>query len=380
MAAAVEQPEESPLDDLFSYLVCSTVDTVVWDMTVESSRRKSDWRALASVLGFNGKQVQLMQQNRQPCKGRILVEVWEDLGKSSVRKLIYALKEARMEQCLRTIAQDPYLENVDFTAVLKEYEQLKADKLLRKQCFPLVSNDRFQNVFCPHVVMPSSFSPILTEDSVECENMNKSAPVNCSDVTVPSPAQELDENSVFISYCPESGIMHRKFNNQLRRFAEFIQSQGFTLHFEPNSQAEIRRYGGPVMWKEACIRRSKNIVVVCTSEYFKEDSKATLDVRVRRSVSKIEVESHLLRQLAYSPDNTRLIPVYLDAHKPSMHQIPPWLLPMWMHCWPSGQRDLDLCLHNLPRYVLPKVDPSKKKVIRPIVINFPDARRHNPEL
>lgn len=111
MAAAVEQPEESPLDDLFSYLVCSTVDTVVWDMTVESSRRKSDWRALASVLGFNGKQVQLMQQNRQPCKGRILVEVWEDLGKSSVRKLIYALKEARMEQCLRTIAQDPYLES-----------------------------------------------------------------------------------------------------------------------------------------------------------------------------------------------------------------------------------------------------------------------------
>lgn len=187
--------------------------------------------------------------------------------------------------------------------------------------------------------------------------------------------QEVDENSVFISYCPESGLSNRKFNNQLRRFAEFIQNQGYTLHFEPNCQAQIRSYGSPVTWKEACIKRSKNILVVCTPEYFREDGKATDDSK-RRSVSKIEVDSRLLRQLAYSRDCSRLVPVVLDARKPARNQLPVWLLPLVMHSWPSGQADLDLCLRDLPRYVLPKVDPSKKKVIRPIVINFPDARRH----
>ena len=112
MAAAVElEPEESPLDQLFSDLLCSTVETVAVCMTAESARRKCDWRALASVLGFSGRQVTLLQQDkREPCKGRQLVNVWEDLGKASLRKFIYALKEAHMEECYRTITQDPYLE------------------------------------------------------------------------------------------------------------------------------------------------------------------------------------------------------------------------------------------------------------------------------
>lgn len=187
--------------------------------------------------------------------------------------------------------------------------------------------------------------------------------------------QVLDERSVFISYCPESGLTNRKFNNQLRRFAEFIQNQGYTLHFEPNCQAQIRSYGGPVMWKESCIKKSKNILVVCTPEYFKEDSKATDGTS--KSVSKIEVDSRLLRQLAYSRNNIeRIIPVILDSKKPTRSQIPLWLQPLVAHSWPSGEADLVLCLEGLPKYVLPKVEPSRRKVIKPIVINFPQARRH----
>lgn len=103
--------DESPLDQPFSYLRCETVDKVVVNMTVESTRRKSDWRALASVLGFSGKQVQLMQQDkREHCKGRLLMDVWEDLGEGSLRKLVYALKEAHMGECLRDIMQDSDLE------------------------------------------------------------------------------------------------------------------------------------------------------------------------------------------------------------------------------------------------------------------------------
>ncbi len=189
--------------------------------------------------------------------------------------------------------------------------------------------------------------------------------------------QSLDRNSVFISYCPESGLTNRKFNNQLRRFAEFIQNQGFTLHFEPNSQAEIRKYGGVLYWKEACIKRSKNIVVVCTPEYFKEDSKATESSSRRKSVSKIEMDSRLLRQLAYSrSDNDRIVPVVLDSRRPSRSQLPLWVQPLVLHSWPSRERDLALCLRDEPRYILPKVDPSKRKVIKPIVIDFPDARKH----
>lgn len=103
--------DESPLDRLFSDLRYETVDEVVVNITVESARRKFDWRALASVLGFSGRQVQLMQQDRrEPCKGRLLVNVWEDLGQTSLRKFIYALKEAHMGECLRTIMQDSDLE------------------------------------------------------------------------------------------------------------------------------------------------------------------------------------------------------------------------------------------------------------------------------
>ena len=193
------------------------------------------------------------------------------------------------------------------------------------------------------------------------------------------PMEELDKNSVFISFCPESGLANRKFNNQLRKFAEFVQNQGFTLHFEPNCQTQIRRShgGSPTAWKEACIKRSKNIVVVLTPEYFREDAKAVeCGRRGQQQRSKLEVDSRLLRQLAYSGESSRIVPVVLDARKPTRNQIPLFLMPMAMHSWPSGQADLDLCLRDMPRYVLPRVDPSKRKVIKPIVIDFPDARRH----
>jgi hypothetical protein len=65
---------------------------------------------------------------------------------------------------------------VDFDALLKDYEQLKASKLLRKQCFPQVPKSRFYEVFYPHIPMPTSFSSqTAPEDQVEHENMSKSA-------------------------------------------------------------------------------------------------------------------------------------------------------------------------------------------------------------
>lgn len=187
--------------------------------------------------------------------------------------------------------------------------------------------------------------------------------------------QMPDEGSVFISFCPVTGLRHRKFNKQLCRLAEFLQNQGYTLYFEPNSQAQIRRLGGVANWKEACIKRSKNILVVCTPEYFAEDARDSEDP-AHKSTSRIAVDCHLLRQLAYGGEDSRIIPVMLDCCRPSGScEVPMWLQPLVRHSWPSGQRDLDLCLRDQPRYVLKKPDPSQRIEIKPIVIDFPRARR-----
>lgn len=107
MAAAMEKEEESRIDLEFTYLLHETVNRVAVAMTVESANRKMDWRALGGILGFNCQQIDLMQQDmRYPCKGRLLIKLWEDTGKTSVRKLIYALKEAKMGECLNIIKQD----------------------------------------------------------------------------------------------------------------------------------------------------------------------------------------------------------------------------------------------------------------------------------
>ncbi len=119
MASAVEQ-SESPLGQLFTDLRYDTVDTVMVNISLESALRKCDWRALASVLGFTERQVRLIQQDmRYPCKGRHLINVWEDLGKSSLRKFIFALKEANMMESLKVIMKDTDLEGEGIIGALK---------------------------------------------------------------------------------------------------------------------------------------------------------------------------------------------------------------------------------------------------------------------
>ncbi len=110
MAAAMAT-EENPLDELFSYLPYSTTNEIYLNITVETARRKVDWRALAGAMGFNEKQVTLIQQDtRRTPKGKLLIDVWEELGNASLRKLIYALKIANMGECLNILKEDVYLE------------------------------------------------------------------------------------------------------------------------------------------------------------------------------------------------------------------------------------------------------------------------------
>ena len=173
---------------------------------------------------------------------------------------------------------------------------------------------------------------------------------------------------MFISYCPESS---RKFNSHLHKFAHVIRNQGYTVYFEPFCTHEIRQCGGLNCWKEVCIKRSDDIVIICTPDYFKEDQKM-----LERIQSKIAVESHLLRQLAYSTEHTRLIPVVFDKVKICRNNMPMWLQSAILHKWPSCEDDLLFYLAKQSKWVVPA--PTKKKVLKPIVIDFKEARKHNP--
>lgn len=81
--------------------------------------------------------------------------------------------------------------NVDVPAVLHEYEQLKADRLLWKQCFPPVPKSKFHEVFYPHVRMgdnlPSSRVNNLRDDLVEYDHKNGRS----SSDNIPDPGEGL---------------------------------------------------------------------------------------------------------------------------------------------------------------------------------------------
>ena len=107
--AAAQEIEELPLDLPVTCLGYGTISKLCGALTVESANRKMDWRALGGILGFNFSQIQLMQQDRQSCKGELLIRMWEETGSASVRRMIYALKEAKMGEGLNIIRQDPTL-------------------------------------------------------------------------------------------------------------------------------------------------------------------------------------------------------------------------------------------------------------------------------
>lgn len=182
-----------------------------------------------------------------------------------------------------------------------------------------------------------------------------------------------ERNSVYISYCPES---NSKFNSQLSKFANVLRNQEYTVHFAPFCDSDIRLCGGLDRWKEMCINKSEDIIIICTQAYFNEDKKGSGS---RRENTKIEVDSRLLRQIAYSADHGRLIPVMLDQFKFKLRKnstIPPWLQAASVYKWPSCERELLFCLAKQPQFVLPA--PTKKKELRPIVIDYKEARKHNP--
>ena len=198
---------------------------------------------------------------------------------------------------------------------------------------------------------------------------------------MPEPPKIIPK-TVYISYLSEPGIFGIK--PTLSKLAEMIRHQGYTVYFKPFCDLEIRRFGGVNNWKEFYIQRSENIVVVCTPNYCQEDCKWVLNSHSPRGMdltskpSKIEVDSRLLRQLAYSvSERERLMPVLLDCKNDS-DCVPVWLQSAQVHQFPSGKIDFLFSLKREPRLVVADIDPSDIIEIKPKVIKFPKRRTHNP--
>lgn len=189
-----------------------------------------------------------------------------------------------------------------------------------------------------------------------------------------SPDVAIEPKTVYISYVSESTLS--KSNSSITKLAEFLHSQNFKVYYKPFCEQEIRNVGGLSAWKERCIQRSENVIVVSTPNYLHEDEKYLSQAK---KTSKISLDSQLLRVLAYSPtssERARLLPISLDSKKAKMSEcVPMWLQSLQLHHWPSGKTDLLYALLKQPKYKLQKPKPEDLIVVRPTVIGLSKKTR-----
>lgn len=237
------------------------------------------------------------------------------------------------------------------------------------------TNDINENVWFRFIVARVSlFTPFLCPSlplSLFPFSLPSSLPSYCPLLTEPS----IVQNTVYISYCPEA---NRRFKRQIKDLAQLLRRQRYTVFYDEfYSKREIRRYGGLDCWKERCISEAENVLVVCTPQYFDEDCMlSNPDLRQRITKSPLEVDCKLLRTVAYGRSSERLIPIILDRDRPQARSC----LPIWMFSpplfWPSGRNSLIRCIEGTPEYTIP--EPRERIVIKPVIIDFPDAYKHNP--
>lgn len=188
----------------------------------------------------------------------------------------------------------------------------------------------------------------------------------------------VTNNSVYISYCPEVGVSGDRFKQKLTALANLLIGQRYPVYFDEFcSEKEIRRQGGLKGWKEYHILQAENILVVCTPKYLEElDILSNPDLRQQIPNSPLDVDSKLLRDVAYGPKPERLIPLVLDRDRNQLRNCIPVWLSSRVHLWPSGQEHLIRCIEGVPEYQLPK--PRQRIELKPMPINFPEAYKHNP--
>lgn len=194
------------------------------------------------------------------------------------------------------------------------------------------------------------------------------ADVHC-DLLENKPLSEKEKvETVFISYCPCSGEADQTQTNRLKELTQTLREYGYIVYCEMDCLTEIRNCGGLDLWKEKHIRQSDNVLVVCTPEYFQEDEYVVME----KKHSKIEVDSRLLRKIAYSNESNRLMAIQMDEYKNERDCVPQFAQAMTLHYWPSQKEDFLFCLARMAKHQLPEI--REKKVLKPITIRIPQTK------
>ena len=70
-------------------------------LTITKGERS--WIQLAGAIGASQLHVDLLEERRDDFKGRLFLEVWERSGRSSIKKLFFALRKTDMGRCLEEL-------------------------------------------------------------------------------------------------------------------------------------------------------------------------------------------------------------------------------------------------------------------------------------
>ena len=89
--------------DALSYM---TLHRLVSELSIEIANPARDWRGLADLVGFSARHIRTIDQQPVMAKAMKVLEVWDQTGKSSLRKLILALNILGLVSSLDVLKDD----------------------------------------------------------------------------------------------------------------------------------------------------------------------------------------------------------------------------------------------------------------------------------
>lgn len=89
--------------DALSYM---TLHRLVNELSIENANPARDWRGFADLVGFSARHIRTIDQQVAMAKAMKVLEVWDQTGKSSLRKLILALNVLGLVSSLDVLKED----------------------------------------------------------------------------------------------------------------------------------------------------------------------------------------------------------------------------------------------------------------------------------
>lgn len=94
---------ERDVMDALSYM---TLHRLVNELSIENPNPARDWRGFADLVGFSARHIRTIDQQVAMGKASKVLDVWDQTGKSSLRKLILALDVLGLVSSLDVLKED----------------------------------------------------------------------------------------------------------------------------------------------------------------------------------------------------------------------------------------------------------------------------------